>query len=196
MRNNIGLITWIKTYPAKALLFLLLFIFPLIILFLIGININRSYNGFYFDKDENDKPIVLYNKNITKQKILDEYFNEFTITLKEVNSTTHNDEEIEYGRFKFEINYETTNMYKDAMISFRYVMSANWFKEQTNPTSSTTIEFPHNLPKHKFLVFKVNKPVLYVEIKIDKQFSGVNQSRQDILYYKLDLNNVKYDNVK
>lgn len=196
MKDNRGLISWMKRYPSKALLLLMLIIIPLFVLFLVGYNISRNAKSFYFEKDDDDNPIILYQKDLIKSKDLDKYFENFEIDLKKVSNTKDEDgENISRGRFEFETSYDTTTSYKDANISFRYLLTANWFNEQSNPTSSTTIEFPYNLPKYKYLIFKVNKPILYVEITIIKKFDPVNESNTEVIYYKLDLNNVKYDNV-
>src|SRR5690625_969594 len=163
MKQKLGIVNWIKTYPTKEILFLILFVIPLLFILLFVFNISRKDKSFYFDTDDNDKPLLLYQKDLTKKKKLDEVFDNFEISLEQVENIKNDEkEDVQYGRFKFKTDYTKTSLYKDASISFRYVMTANWFNEQSNPTSSTTIDFPFNLPNRKYLIFKVNKPILYV----------------------------------
>lgn len=190
-----NLINWIKKYPSKALLVLLLILLPLSLLVLVGYNVNRNAKSFYFDKDDKDNPILLYQKDITKKKEFNKYFEDFQITIESIDSKVVDDEKIDYANFKFEQTYEPTSSYKNADFNFRYVMTANWFDKQSSTSTRTNIEFPYNLPKRKYLLFKVNKPILYVEINITRHFSELDQTKTVKLYYKYDLNNVKYENV-
>ncbi|MCR1809218.1 hypothetical protein, partial [Haploplasma modicum] len=87
--------------------------------------------------------------------------------------------------------------YKDSHFSFRWVLAADYMDAQsqvssisiTESKSKSTIIYPFNLPNRKYLLFKVNRPNLYIEIKISN--TPLN-SEDVILYYKIDLNNLDY----
>ncbi|HHT55388.1 MAG TPA: hypothetical protein GX012_02370 [Acholeplasma sp.] len=203
--KSTGLIAWIKSHPHKAMLLLFLILIPVFLLIVFGVSFTIQGKSFYFDKNENEEIIYLRQSDLSSQKTLDEYFEELSFELEEVSGTTNQDDEaVKYGKFKFSREYKPTSYYKDATFTFRYVMTANWFDEQSNVldsnSSSFTIEFPYNLPKHKLLILKVNKPILYVEINIVRHTSGGNDHvhghDEHTLYYKYDLNNVQYTNVK
>lgn len=194
-------INFLKNNPVKIMIvtFIFILIFFAVLIFA---NYRNKGLGFYFDLNEDETPIMLKPRDLSKETELGNYFDLFQIELKEVKHVIDDeDERIDYGTFIFNRNYTLDNYYKDANISFRYVMTANWFNEQSNVVSSNsntiTINFPYNLPKRKNLLFKVNKPVLYIEITINKPIGidGVGTEENVTLYYKFDLNNIEYTNV-
>lgn len=200
-----GLISWIKSHPHKAMLLLFLILIPIFLLIIFGVSYTIQGKSFYFDKNEDEEILYLRQSDLSSKNTLDEYFEELSFQLDEVSSSTNTEgETVKYGKFKFSRQYTPTNYYKDATFTFRYVMTANWFNEQSNVldsnSNSFTIEFPYNLPKHKYLILKINKPILYVEINIVRHTSGGNDhvhgQDEHTLYYKYDLNNVEYTNVK
>ena len=200
--NNGKLVSWFKEHPTKAFLVLFLVLIPLILLILFGSNFNRNGKRFYFDTDSNGDKIYLYNKNIASKKTINKYFDEFEVKLKKVSESKTKDEDdkeviVEYGRFEFDLNYELNSFNKNSRVNFRYVMTADWFDEQSSPSSGSTINFPYNLPNRKFLVLKVYKPVLYIEITIQReQLNPDLPSHKEVkLYYKYDLKKVEYTNV-
>lgn len=195
-----NLFSWIKTHPKKALLFLFLIIIPVTIITLVGINFTNKGKGFYFDTN-NDKPVLLKQKDLSSKKEINKYFKELKFELVSVASTMKDEEKIDYATFEFKRTSELTDDYSKATVTYRYLMTANWFDEQSSisTTSSTnfTIYFPYNLPKTKYLFLKVNKPILYIEVLIKKPVGSGNLSsfEETTLYLKYDLNNVKYTNV-
>lgn len=203
IKESKGLLTWLKTHPHKAMLLLFVILIPLFLLMLFSISYSIKGKSFYFDVVDEEIQ-YLRQSDLASQKTLDEYFETIEFDLVSVSGLTNeNDEKITYGKFEFERNYIPANYYKDAKFTFRYIMTANWFDEQSdvliNNSNKFTINFPHNLPKHKHLILKINKPILYVEITVERNTSPGNENvpSQDkkVLYYKFDLKNVEYINV-
>lgn len=196
-----GFVSFFKNNPIKIMIstFILIIIFFAILMF---VNFRNKGLGFYFDLNEDETPIMLKPSSLSNDNKLNDYFDDFNIELKEVKHVIDDEgEKIDYGIFIFNKNHTLNNYYKDASVSFRYVMTANWISEHSDVVSSSsntiTVNFPHNLPKRKNLLFKVNKPVLYIEVSINKPIGidGVGTEEKATLYYKFDLNNIEYKNV-
>lgn len=201
--KSTGFLSWVKTHPQKAMILLFLIVIPLLFVILFSVSFTNKGKSFYFDV-VSEEPQLIYQNKISKQSTLDIYFEDFEINLLSVRGTTNNEgEEITYGIFEFEKTQKMTNHYVNSTVTFRYVMTANWFSEQSTIVSSNstkfTVTFPYNLPKHKHLILKVNKPILYVEINIVRPTlvgDDIVLGHEEVtLYYKYDLNNVKYTNV-
>ena len=198
-KKTIGLLNWIKLYPKKALIFTLLIFIPIFIVSMSLVRTNRNAKRFYFDKN-GDEPNYLYQKDVSKRKKFDEFFETFEIRLEEVSSYTQGANKYDKGRFKFNLDVSLNPIYKDANISYRYVLAANHIDAQSNTGSLSgkntdfTINYPFNLPKHKMLLFKVNNPNLYVEVNISYETisSNITNTHKEQLIYKLDINKIKY----
>lgn len=201
-----GLFPWIKSHPHKAMLLLFLILIPVFLLIVFGVSYNIKGKSFYFNNNSDEEITYLRQSDLASEKELAEFFEDLEFELTLVSSVLdENDDKVKFGVFDFKKTHTPKSYYQDADFSFRYVMTANWFDEQSDVvdgrnSTNFTVRFPHNLPKNKLLVLKINKPILYVEITILKHLSGgqdhVHGHEEHILYYKYDLNNVEYTNVK
>jgi hypothetical protein len=191
-KNTINL----TVYSKKIVLILFIVVLPLILLSLFFIKFNKTSTRFYFNKN-GDKPIYLYQSDIAKKKEFNKYFKEFNLEV--VDSFKYEDKDNIYpkGKLTIEKNFIPQSYYKDSYFSFRWVLAADYMDAQsqvssvsiTETKSKSTIIYPFNLPNRKYLLFKVNRPNLYIEIKISN--TPLN-SEDVILYYKIDLNNLDY----
>lgn len=186
----------LNIYSKKIMLLIFIVILPLVLTSLFFIRFNKVNTKFYFDKD-GDNPIYLYQSDIVRKKEFDKYFKEFNLDI--VDSVKYEDKDGIYpkGKLTIEKSFTPENYYKDSNFSFRWVLAADYMDAQsqvssisiTESKSESTIIYPFNLPNRKYLLFKVNRPNLYIEIKISN--TPLN-SEDVILYYKIDLKNLDY----
>ena len=196
-----GFFNWIKTHPTKFFIIIFLIIIPIFILSILVGSFFKNGNKFYFDK-QNEQPIYLYQKDISKSKKVDKYL-DFNIELK---TLTHFQDEKEdkkefvYDEYTFKFTHSPKDLYRNASFNFRGVLGTKWLTEQssvntiyTNSSSLTKFKFETELPQSKYLIFNVKKPILYIHIEIivPSGTPGLPTLEEKIdLYIKYDLNKI------
>jgi len=193
--NKKSIFTWIKDYPTKAVIALLLIVLPIFLITIFTVNFVKNNKKFYFDK-ENETPIYLHQSDVASEKTMKKYFESFTVELKDNKIDLDDNDQFVRQTYKFLIDYEATKSYSGSNVkmTFKWVLATDWINYQTTPAtlsiSSTgnTIVFDKELPKTKYLFFTAKRPHLYIQITITKNFSdtgGVTPEPEvSTLYYK------------
>lgn len=196
-KDKTSLLNWVKTHPKKLIIYLLLIAIPVFVLILAYTNFSKNANKFHFSNSDTDAE-YLYKSDLASNRKLNKYIKSLDIKLKEVNKLTNDD-----GHdYVFVINYEPLKVNYE--YQFEAILKANWLKEQTTKSSirvnkgtngkdTSNIRFPYDTPNRKLLVFKVGLPSLILKIDVKIKNAIISGSDENItLYYKYDLNKIKY----
>lgn len=200
-QKRFNLLTWIKNYPIKFMIFILLIALPTLFIVLGGISFSRKNNRFYFDKN-GDNINYLYQKNVNSKKDFDKYFATFNLDVEELKFINISSNEPTES-YKFTFNKELNNEYKNASVSYRAVLATKYYDRQSSVLNNSsirdtfTITYPFSSEnnKNKLLFLKSGYPSLYLEVTIVTTIAGVGETKEEKLIYKLNINKAKIKNV-
>lgn len=202
MTTNKNPLTWIKQYPVKALIFIFLFLIPVIFLTVFLTTTTKNKTRFYFETDEFEKPVYLNKGNLISTEELDELLT-LNIKLKDIVKpleTFANDEPVySGGKYSFDVSYQIKDNVKGTF-QFQWMLDTVWNENRSQPSSlsisntTATRDIPYNfhLPFRKYFFFKVERPHLYLKItRINGDVLPGFPAGDQIYYYRIDLNQYK-----
>ena len=201
-QKSFNLFTWIKNYPIKFVIFILLIVIPVMIIVLATMSFSRKNNRFYFDSQGEVKS-YLYQKDVSKQKEFDKYFDTFELTIEQLKVINPKSKE-PTEEYKFNLNKKLNAEYKNAVVTYRHVLATKFYDRQSSVstsdgtnTSNFLVRYPYHSKdnKNKLLVFKSGYPILYLEVTISTPIAGVGETKEEKLIYKLDINKNQIKNI-
>lgn len=201
-QKSFNLFTWIKNYPTKFVIFILLIVIPVMIIVLATMSFSRKNNRFYFDS-QGDNKTYLYQKDVNKRKDFNKFFETFELTVEEYKVINPNGKE-PTEEYKFNLNKNLKPEYKNADVSYRHVLATKFYDRQSSVSTgvgTNTTNFLVRYPfyskdnKNKLLILKSGFPSLYLEVTIRSTIPGVGEIKEDKLIYKVDINKNKIKNI-
>lgn len=200
-QKSFNLFTWIKNYPIKFVIFILLIVIPVMIIVLATMSFSRKNNRFYFDS-QGDNKTYLYQKDVNKRKDFNKFFETFELTVEEYKVINPNGKE-PTEEYKFNLNKKLNSDYKNADVSYRHVLATKYYDRQSSVSSFShntkdfLVRYPYHSKdnKNKLLVFKSGYPILYLEVTISTTVAGIGETKEEKLIYKLDINKNQIKNI-